>query len=47
LKLPTGYAEVVKGHAIKVRIDVMVGNPPFHRFLDVLDWFAKVLPGLT
>ena len=47
LKLLTRYAEVVNGHAMKVRIDVTVGNPPFHTFLDVLDRFAKVLSELT
>ena len=46
-KLLTGYAEVVKGHAMKVRIDMTVGNPPFHRFLDIFDWFVKVLSELT
>ena len=32
---------------MKVRIDVTVGNPPFHRILDVLNRFAKVLSELT
>jgi len=32
---------------MKVRIDMMVGNPPFHRFLDVFDRFMKVLSELT
>ena len=32
---------------MKVRIDVMIGNPPFHRFLDVLDWFVKILSELA
>jgi len=47
LNLLTGYAEVVKGHAMKVRIYVTIGNPPFHGLLDVFDWFAKIFSELA
>ena len=47
LKITNQFAEVVKGHAMKVRIDMTVGNPPFYRILDIFHWFAKVLSEFT
>jgi len=28
---------------MKVRVDVTIGDPPFDRFFDILNWLAKVL----
>ena len=43
----TRDAEIVQSHAIKVRVNMTVSNPPLQRILHVFDWFAQIFINLT
>ena len=43
----TRNAEIVQIHAIKVRVNMTVSNPPLQRILNVFNWFAQIFINLT
>jgi hypothetical protein len=43
----TGDAEIVQTHAMKIRIDVTVSDPPLERILNILKWFAQIFFNLA
>jgi hypothetical protein len=45
--LLTRDAKIVQSHAMKVRVNMTVSNPPLERILNVLDWFAQIFINLT
>jgi hypothetical protein len=43
----TWDAEIVQSHAIKIRVDMTVSNPPHQRVFNILDSFAQILFNLA
>ena len=45
--LLTRNTKIVQSHAMKVRVNMTVSNPPLERILNILDWFSQIFVNLA